>query len=337
MSTFYPPKNSAENGTRAHSPLTLGSAVESPSGANIQSTTKSWCSSPFSNLDALSPEGNSLSFSLADFSPTISFSSPRLKFQEQPSPQSSSCRQKDHYSSIFSPSIFSPFNKSLKPHKMDKLIDGDYLDTELPHCSPSKGIMPSPDDSHGLLGSMGLRGYNTSDIHCVSFGGNGRGSVKDEGEDGGGADDNGFDDSVLVDDLSVRFGDSPASTKSGSGLLGLNTGGGKGHKRSHAGQFSPSVQPLLSGKSYNCSSSNSSSQSQGMNGGTPLPPPPNHSTSSLAAPATLPKNSLATSTPSSSVLPFSSPAVLARAKQSNISPSVARGTCNCKKSKCLKL
>lgn len=303
--------------------------MESPSKSNIQSTTKSWCSSPFSNLDALSPEGNSLSFSLADFSPTISFSSPRLKFQEQPSPQSSSCRQKDHYSSIFSPSIFSPFNKSLKPHKMDKLIDGDYLDTELPNCSPSKGIMTSPDDSHSLLGSMGSRSFNTSDIHCVSFGGSGRGSLKDEGDE---VDDNGFDDSVLVDDLSVRFGDSPASCKSGSGLLGLNTGG-RLHKRSHGGQFSPSVQPLLSGKSYTISSASHTQDN------TPLPPPPNPSALTLTSSSSTvpPKSALTASTPSSSSLPFSSPAVLAKAKQSNISPGAVRGTCNCKKSKCLKL
>ena len=230
-------------------------------------------------------------------------------------------------------------------------MDGDYLDTDLPHCSPSKAILPSPDDSsHALLSSIGYRGFAASDIAGGGF------SMVGEREVG-----HAFDDSVLTDDLSIRLGDSPASS-SGGGLLGglihAHAGGtrgegGAGRRRSQAsqraGQMSPLVQPLLAGKtphSNSCSSSSNTSTANScggdisgagalLPGSTPLPPPP--SNPALSTASTLPPpSSLVASTPAGKV-PFSSPAVLAKAKQANISPSMARASCNCKKSKCLKL
>lgn len=105
--------------------------VSSPNRSCL-SSTKSWCSSPFSNLGALSPDTHSLTFSLADLSPTLTFSSPRNRFSaELSSPQSSSSRLPKDYNSIFSPSLFSPFNKSLAPGKMEKLmIDTDDIDQD---------------------------------------------------------------------------------------------------------------------------------------------------------------------------------------------------------------
>jgi hypothetical protein len=70
-----------------------------------------------------------LTFSLGDLSPGLTFSSPRNRFSSEiSSPQSSNRLSKD-YASIFSPSLFSPFNKSLNPTKMDKLgLESDDLD-----------------------------------------------------------------------------------------------------------------------------------------------------------------------------------------------------------------
>jgi hypothetical protein len=95
------------------------------------SSTKSWCSSPFSNLGALSPDSHSLTFSLADLSPSLTFSSPRNRFSSEISSPQSSIRLPKDYASIFSPSLFSPFNKSLNPTKMDKLgLESDDLDND---------------------------------------------------------------------------------------------------------------------------------------------------------------------------------------------------------------
>ena len=235
-------------------------------------------------------------------------------------------------------------------------MDGDYLDTDLPHCSPSKSILPSPDDSsHALLSSIGYRSFPASDM-------SGGGSFNVHGRPGLGGEGDSFDDSVLTDDLSIRLGDSPASS-SGDGLLGLihahagggTRGGGGGRRRSQASQRAAQVSPLVQSHGSNttsCSSRSSSSNSSsycnsisagtiaGMvaphQGGTPLPQPtpnPPLSTASVLPPP----SSLVASTPAGKYVPFSSPAVLAKAKQANISPSMARGSCNCKKSKCLKL
>jgi hypothetical protein len=107
----------------------------------VHSTTKSWCSSPFSNLVALSPDGNSLSFQL-DFSPGISFAS-AMKYQvDQGSPQSGNKRQRDSYGSIFSPSLFSPFNKTLKSNKLDKGLDADYLIDDIPNSDSKLPFSP---------------------------------------------------------------------------------------------------------------------------------------------------------------------------------------------------
>lgn len=91
------------------------------------SGSKSWCSSPFSNLEEIHEDNscNSLSFHL-DFSPGVAFSSPRFK-SDIMSPASGN---KNRDISLFSPSIFSPFNKSMK-NKGDtsKPLEIDFLDT----------------------------------------------------------------------------------------------------------------------------------------------------------------------------------------------------------------
>jgi hypothetical protein len=115
----------------------------SPHQTIAQSTTKSWCSSPFSNLVALSPDGNSLSFQL-DFSPSITFSASACKYPiEQGSPQSGMKHQRDPYGNIFSPSLFSPFNKTLKAHKMDKGLEGEYMENDIPNCESKNAFSPN--------------------------------------------------------------------------------------------------------------------------------------------------------------------------------------------------
>jgi hypothetical protein len=136
---------------RTDSPIIQGSSIlfpfliTSPLDASspnrsVLSSTKSW-SSPFSNLVALSPDSHSLTFSLGDLSPSITFSSPRNRFSELPSPQSSSPRLSKDYGSIFSPSLFSPFNKSLNPNKMDKL----GFETEDVDPLTQSGLNDTPD------------------------------------------------------------------------------------------------------------------------------------------------------------------------------------------------
>lgn len=74
----------------------------------------------------------------------MAFSSPRNRFPtELSSPQSSTRLPKDIPScSLFSPSLFSPFNKSLNPHKMDKFTD-DFDPT--PNSRLITGIEDTPD------------------------------------------------------------------------------------------------------------------------------------------------------------------------------------------------
>jgi hypothetical protein len=75
-----------------------------------------------------------------------------MRFQpDHPSPQSSNRAAKDNFS-LFSPSLFSPFNKSLKPHKMDKLLEPDFLDNDptMP-MSSSKGYASQLDQQDHLL------------------------------------------------------------------------------------------------------------------------------------------------------------------------------------------
>mmetsp|Transcript_1831 Transcript_1831/g.2901 ORF Transcript_1831/g.2901 Transcript_1831/m.2901 type:complete len:612 (+) Transcript_1831:86-1921(+) len=287
--------------------------TESPSKSGVLSTTKSWCSSPFSNLVALSPDGNSLSFSLVDFSPGVSFSSPRLKFQnDHSSPQSSSRIQRDQYS-LFSPSLFSPFNKSLKPHKMDKLLESDFLDTDsILESSATDGeglFMPKFQqvDSQRGNSSQGIFPHLTGPTDAT----------KTHRMDLDTVSEQSFDDSLLGEDMHLRLGSSPGdggASKTG-GLLGTSSL-----------ELSPSLRPLLT-------QSNISSVLPPHGKGTPptaLPPPPASKTAST-------KNSQITPGKKGH-LKFSSPAVLSKAKQpANMSPMDTKSRCNCKKSKCLKL
>mmetsp|Transcript_12670 Transcript_12670/g.19097 ORF Transcript_12670/g.19097 Transcript_12670/m.19097 type:complete len:467 (+) Transcript_12670:54-1454(+) len=290
-------KAEAVDKLRTESPCPQG--IESPSKNGILSTTKSWCSSPFSNLVALSPDGNSFSFSLTDFSPGMPFSSPRLRFNtDHGSPQSSSRAHGDQCS--FSPSLFSPFNKSLKSHKLDKLFDGDFLGCDsiidsATKCNP-EGI--------GLF-QFGLRKCDSSDIHT-------RDNI-----------------SHLLGTLDTRSDCMELDTTSGDSLFTEDTskqifGSPMKCKESRAVEprdittldQSPSFRPPLSSSKKSIA-----------------PPQTTH------PPVKLPSIKRAHVTPGrKSHNKFSSPAVLSKAKQpANMSPMDSKSRCNCKKSKCLKL
>jgi hypothetical protein len=90
----------------------------------VTSTSKSWMS-PFSNWMSRTPESQS-KYSMADLSPHSIFSSPWINQSDLPSPPPT--KGKELYgSSIFSPSFFSPFNKSMNPLKFN--VDSDDQDS----------------------------------------------------------------------------------------------------------------------------------------------------------------------------------------------------------------
>lgn len=91
------------------------------SNTTTSSCSKNWCS-PFTNFLTLTPEAPSR-YSMADLSPHSIFSSPWIQqASEVSSPLSL------NKTSFFSPSLFSPFNKSLNPLKLDK-FNIDYDDS----------------------------------------------------------------------------------------------------------------------------------------------------------------------------------------------------------------
>mmetsp|Transcript_10776 Transcript_10776/g.17689 ORF Transcript_10776/g.17689 Transcript_10776/m.17689 type:complete len:646 (-) Transcript_10776:239-2176(-) len=306
---------------RAFSPA--AAALESPQKNNtVHSTTKSWCSSPFSNLVALSPEGNSLSFQL-DFSPGASFNSPHIKFPHDhihSSPQSNTIHgHRDNFTSLFSPSIFSPFNKTLKTSKMDKssssssAIYNEFLEAG---DQNSKLISEDGEDTEdGLFKNTNMAAYH--DIQSMNMNFGGYGPVGDHMQQGS------------------QLHSSSAQSSSGD-LLSLE---GEGNESNGLAESTPRTQSKGKRNGQNSSSRNSKKAKVGTSSsgsGSIEKTSGNGKTSSVSGSASKSSTGKAHNL-------FASPSVLVRGSNqqpSNISPVGTEGGgghCNCKKSKCLKL
>jgi hypothetical protein len=200
---------------------------------------------------------------MADLSPHSIFSSPWIHQSDLPSPPPTKGKEIS-YGSLFSPSFFSPFNKSLNPLKFNVDLDdqdsviliAESFESELYNPLPLTSITNSRSGPHPEAGM-----------------------------------------STVVSALEMENNTS----------VNQNVN----HPQDRRGQIPKkcirSALPLP----------------QAIRGPQP--------------PLILPKEtSIVPSNPPPN-LPFTSPSVIAKAKQSTMSPEMSRGHCNCKKSRCLKL
>ena len=325
--------------SRAFSPA--AASLESPQKSTIiHSSSKSWCSSPFSNLVALSPEGNSLSFQL-DFSPGASFTSPHIKFPHDhihASPQSNAIHShssRDHFTSLFSPSIFSPFNKTLKTSKMDKAgssssssasaMYSDFLDAGESNSCSAKLISEEGDDTEeSIFKHSNMPAYQAVDMQNINMNFGGYGPVGDHMQQSTHSSNSNI--SLPSELLSIET-DGPVTSLSG-GVNSLSTS-------------TPRQQAKAKKNGRNATSGSSNkkakpSGSNGSNAGSGEKPSSKNSNSTSMG-------SAAKASAGKAHNLFASPATLVRGSNqqpSNISPlgtDAAGGHCNCKKSKCLKL